>query len=145
MIRQLVVALVLMINAGVVLADIAPPPKNDGGEKTAVEPWWPEALAGVLGGSVGGTLGIVGAVFGICAGLGVARRFVVGLALAMIVFGAGVLLAGIAAVAGGQPYHVYYPLLLIGIITAVVFGCNYPFIKRRYEQQELQRISALDS
>jgi hypothetical protein len=40
---------------------------------------------------------------------------------------------------------VYYVPLLIGGVTAMVFGINYPMLKRRNEQLELRRPSALDS
>ena len=38
-----------------------------------------------------------------------------------------------------------YPLLLLGLICPLVFGFNLPIVRRRYDQQELRRISALDA
>ena len=52
---------------------------------------------------------------------------------------------GVGALLSGQPYHVYYVPLMIGGIMATVFGINYPIIKRRNEQMELQQMRAMDS
>ncbi len=145
--RKLVaVILVMAISTHVVLADLAPPPKKKGGgDASEVQPWWDEQTAGWLGGLAGGSVGLLGAAFGIMAGLGVARRLVLTSALVFACVGVLVFLAGLIALAIGQPYHVYFLPLLLGGITAVVFGVNYPAIKRRNEQMELQQMSALDS
>ena len=95
--------------------------------------WWSEIEAGWFGGLMGGTLGIAGGILGTLAGLGRARSLVLTASLAFACFGATALLAGIAAVTGGQPYHVYFPLLLGGAVMAFVFGINYPAMKRRYD------------
>jgi hypothetical protein len=147
MMRNLVAVLLMMvISTNVVLADLAPPPKKKGGDDaSAVQPWWDEQTAGYLGGFIGGSVGLLGAVFGITAGLGVARRLVLLSALVLACAGIVVFLAGLVALGIGQPYHVYFLPLLIGGITAVVFGGNYPALKRRNEQIELQQMSAMDS
>jgi len=45
----------------------------------------------------------------------------------------------------GQPYAVYYPLLLIGLIGTVVPAGVYPALKRRYEEVELRAMRAMDA
>jgi heme A synthase len=47
--------------------------------------------------------------------------------------GAG-LLGGIVAAATGQPYTVYFPLLLLGLIGGGVFGMNYRKMGASYEE-----------
>jgi len=136
---------ILLALISVQLAQANDPPIPDGHGNAMAQPWWSESDAAWMGGGAGGVIGILGAVFGIVAGMGIARRFIVTLALGMFVFGVIVLLAGMIALANGQPYHVYYPLLLLGGISSFVFGFNYPFLKRRYEQIELQRMSAMDA
>ena len=148
MIRQLVVVLMLTISAGPVLADALPPPKKDGAKNAgaeSVEPWWSETDAGWIGGGVGGTVGLLGAAFGITAGLGRARRFLLHATLALALLGVAILLVGLVAYAVGQPYHVYYVPQLIGGVMAFVFGFNYPIIKRRNEQMEMQQMAAMDT
>src|SRR6516225_390510 len=148
MIRQLVAALLLtVISANHLMADGPPRRELPWGEVRIVDPdqeWWSETQAGWLGGLVGGSVGILGAVYGIAAGLGLFRRFILVFTLVMTCLGITLLLAGIGAVVTGQPYHVYFLPLLIGGIVAMVFGINYPMLKRRNEQLELQRMSALD-
>ncbi|MSQ94546.1 MAG: hypothetical protein EXR98_08310 [Gemmataceae bacterium] len=137
--------LVMAISTGLARADLAPPKKKGGADPGMVQPWWDEETAGWLGGLTGGSAGLLGAVYGITSGLGVARRFVLQSTLVLACVGVAVFLAGLIALAIGQPYHVYFLPLLVGGITAVVFGVNYPVIKRRNEQMELQQMSALDS
>jgi hypothetical protein len=52
---------------------------------------------------------------------------------------------GLVAVAIGQPFWVYYPLLLIGIIAPAVFGFNLPAIRRRYDEREMRKMAAQDA
>jgi hypothetical protein len=107
--------------------------------------WWSDRDAGWIGGIGGSTVGMLGALIGILCGCGIARRLVLTLMAVLIGLGVLSLLVGLIALALGQPYAVYYPLLLIGIILAAVCGGNYPTIRRRYEQNELRKMAALDA
>lgn len=106
--------------------------------------WWGEGTAGWIGGIVGGVGGLVGAVIGVLVGLGKARRFVLALASALTALGIVALGAGLVAVLLRQPYAVYYPLLLGGVIAACVMGFNLPKMRRRYEELELRKMAAMD-
>ena len=145
--RHLVVAAVLMINGSPLFADVAAPPNQQQVAPPAAnaDEWWSARSAGWIG-AIGGTGGgLLGAVFGIMAGFGIARQFVLNSILALTGLGVAILLAGIVALALAQPYHVYYPLLLFGGILALVFGVNYPHLKRRHAELELQKMAAMDS
>ncbi len=107
--------------------------------------WWTEPQAGLAGGIAGGCLGTLGALIGILAGLGLARRFTLAACWTCISLGGTMLLAGLAALFFGQPYHVYFPLLLAGGIAAAVCGFNLPALYRRYRQIEMRRMSAMDA
>jgi len=144
MLRQLLVVLILMFSASTAFADLAPWPKKDAGNPP-VQEWWNEQEAGWLGGLVGGSLGIAGAIFGVTAGLGKARSFVLALAAVLCGLGVTLLTCGAVAVATGQPYHVYFLFFLIGGVLTFVMGLNYPMLKRRYDQLEFQRMRAMDS
>jgi len=39
---------------------------------------------------------------------------------------------------------VYYPLLLGGGITALIFGANYRSVRHRFQQIELRKMQATD-
>ena len=58
--------------------------------------------------------------------------------------GVSLVLGGIAP-ARGLPYHVYYPLLLIGAIALLVPASTLPRLAKRYQELELRRMSALDA
>jgi hypothetical protein len=106
--------------------------------------WWSEQSGGWIGGIGGGVFGILGAMIGVLAGLGKARRFVLTLTTILALLGAvGLILGGVAFLLK-QPYAVYYPLLLCGVILAAVCGGNLPVLRRRYEEMELRKMSAMD-
>jgi hypothetical protein len=63
-----------------------------------------------------------------------------------LVAGAGVgvllLLFGLVALAAGQPYAVWYPCLLLGLLLSVL-GTVFVFVMRnRYRQVELRKMQA---
>ena len=106
--------------------------------------WWSN-WAAVWIGAVGGTIiGCLGALIGTLAGLGLARRFVLTLNLAMVVFGVTCLVFGVVALSVSQPYAVYYPLLLSGIVCTFVFGVLLPQIRQRYQQIEIRKMASMD-
>jgi hypothetical protein len=77
--------------------------------------------------------------------MGRARRLVLSLLTFMIAASAVALLLGGVALAIGQPYTVYYPLLLLGVIGVAVPVGSLVAFRKRYEQLELRRMSAFDS
>ena len=107
--------------------------------------WWDARQAGWLGGILGSSLGILGAVIGTLSGLGRARRLVLSLTLTTVIVSAFLLVLGVVALVLKQPYAVWYPLLLCGAIGTIVIGSLLPMIKRRYAEQELRRMTALDA
>ncbi|MCE5301994.1 MAG: hypothetical protein LLF97_02660 [Planctomycetaceae bacterium] len=107
--------------------------------------WWNGRAGGWIGGVGGSILGLLGATIGILSGLGKARRFVLVLTTTLAVLGMVSLVVGLVAVVLGQPYAVYYPLLLGGTILAAVFGGNFPMLHRRYQQIELRKMAAMDA
>jgi len=106
--------------------------------------WWDGRTAGWLGAIGGSLIGLFGAVLGALVGLGRARQFVLASVHTLLALGACSLTAGLLALWLGQPYAVYYPLLLFGIVLTAVFGFSVRTVRRRYEQLELQRMAAMD-
>ena len=106
--------------------------------------WFGNSTAGLLGGLGGGLIGLWGAMIGILSSRGKARRFVLSSANALFVIGIASLVGGVAALATTQPYAVYYPLLLIGIILVAVFGKMRGSLLARYEQLELKQMQSMD-
>jgi hypothetical protein len=54
------------------------------------------------------------------------------------------LAVGLVALALGQPYAVWYPLLLMGVLDPVLAFSLLPSARRRFEEIELRRMRALD-
>jgi hypothetical protein len=106
--------------------------------------WWGDRFAGWLGGIGGLAVGVLGAVIGWLTSAGRARGLALGLLKALMLTGGMMLIVGVAALFLGQPYAVYYPLLLIGGISTVVAAGVFPTARRRYEEIELRKITAMD-
>ena len=107
--------------------------------------WWSDRSAGLIGGIGGSLLGLIGAAIGVLAGIGAGRRAVVLLLIAMTALGGVLLTAGIVAVVLGQPYGVYYPLLLGGGLCGMLGTIGFVATRQRFAQVELRRMQALDA
>lgn len=94
------------------------------------------AFIGVFFGGVGGGIG------GTLAPKGKAKTLVMSITYAGIALGIVNLISGGIAVLTQQPYHVYYPLLLIGVILTVVELSILPTLNKAYARSEQQRLDA---
>jgi hypothetical protein len=90
-------------------------------------------------------LGLYGALIGLFGSRGRGARVVIPMMMGAIVLCALLLLIGIIAWGIGQPYAVWYPLALSGAIGALVTASLLPVMKRRFEELELRRMTALDA
>lgn len=107
--------------------------------------WWSDKTAGFIG-AIGGTaLGLIGAAYGVAMARGRHRRFV--LASAKLVMGAGVGLLVTTAVAlfQGQPYAVWFALLLLGVLSVGLALLVLTLGRKAFDARELQRMRAMDS
>jgi hypothetical protein len=112
---------------------------------TPADAWWSPAAGGWIGGVAGSAVGVLGAAIGTLCSFGRGRRFVMAGLLAMGVGGLLALVAGLVALAMGQPYAVWYPLLLLGGLTPALAFTLRPTARRRFEALELRRMQALDA
>lgn len=108
--------------------------------------WWTPVQAGWIGGIGGSAVGVVGAVVGGLSGYlvprGKCKGLVLGLMVAGVCAGLAALVTGIVAVSIDQPYHVWYPLALLGTIPTLVLGPMVPVVMMRYRQAEARRLEA---
>lgn len=112
---------------------------------TVAAGWWSPRLSAIFGGIGGSLFGCFGALIGCLAGIGKARRFVLAMTKVLTALGILLTIGGIVAVACRQPYAVWYPLTLLGVISAAVCGANLPAIKKRYEDLEIRRMTSMDA
>lgn len=110
--------------------------------------WW-SSQSSVLVGSIGGggfgaIVGLMGAAAGVLAPRGLARRLVMGAFITAFAIGLAALSAGVYAVIIGQPYHVWYGLVLIGGLTTTLMGFLLPVVAMRYRQAEARKLDAAE-
>ena len=108
--------------------------------------WWSQqasAWIGAIGGGGGGALaGIFGSLMGFLAPRGIGRTPMLAAHTLFILCGIAALVAGIAALAMSQPFHVYFPLLLGGGVVSIVMGSLLPLARLRYRQAEQRKMDA---
>ena len=107
--------------------------------------WWSATTAGIVGGVAGAAIGILGAVLGSLASRRAAREFVMATLKLGTAVGVMSAAAGLVALALGQPYEVWFVLLLLGAILGLVLGGLIRSVGTRYEASELHRMRAMDS
>ena len=107
--------------------------------------WWPAHWSSWIGAGVGITFGCWGSLLGILSQIGRGRGFVSTSVLVNIVVGMVALILGLAAVVMNQPYHIYYPLLLIGVLlTCIMLGMRKNLM-RQFSAAEERKMAAMDA
>lgn len=143
--RRLVVNVALAGRGTVVLGPLRLVEYDPGEDPLALPgQWWGERMGGLIGGSLGALMGCLGAATGVLASRGKARGFVMGALKTMFAFGLVCAAAGLAALVDSQPYAVFYPLLLLGVLCSVLPVGLRRTAGKRYEQLELRRMAAQD-
>lgn len=108
--------------------------------------WWTPETGTYIGAFGGAGLGLLGAIVGPLCGYLVPRNRGRGLVLGLLGFlalvGVGLLVTGIAALVDRQPYHVWYPLTLMGFIGTVVGTSLFFAMRLRYRTMEQRKMDA---
>lgn len=143
--QKLVVNLVLPGRGTVYVGPLRLVQYGPGEDPLAAEgQWWSGRQAGLFGGLAGGFVGILGVLAGTLASMGKARGAVFAIMKSVMAAGVACLILGLVAVAIRQPYEVYYTLLMFGVICAIVPAGALRTLRKRYEELELRKMSALD-
>jgi hypothetical protein len=106
--------------------------------------WWGNRTGTLMGAILGPLLGILGALVGTLSGWGRGKNVCIAICWFTVVFGVVCLITGIVALTMGQPYVVYYPPLLLGLIGTVVMGSILPTIRKRFSDIELRKMESMD-
>jgi len=112
---------------------------------TAPGAWWSDRTSGLVGGIGGGAIGCFAGLLGWFSARGKVLGFVT--AGASVLLGLGVISFGAAIFALGahQPYGVWYPLVLIGVILLVTGPILFLRTRRTHREHELRRMASLDA
>ena len=110
-----------------------------------VQPWFdPNHYAWVPGTVYGVAAGLMGGLVGVLAPRGRARTFILRAWFALWAIAAVLLAAGFVALAQGQPWGIWYGLLLPGAVGTLVVGANTLVVVKTYRQVEERRLAAKD-
>jgi len=107
--------------------------------------WWSDSAGGWIGGLAGTSIGLLGGLIGFFAWRQKGRTLVFAIMGATVCLGGIALTTGLIALVSGQPYAVWYPLVLLGTISSGVMAINWYPLKKRFEAAEMQRLSAMDA
>ena len=110
------------------------------------EPWFDLSSQIWLGIGGGVFCGVWGSALGVLAGLlipkGKGKAVIFGLLFVGLVVGLTMLTAGVVAFVVGQPYGVWYSLLLPGKLLSLLAGVFVFVARHRYRQVELRKMTA---
>jgi len=112
-----------------------------------MEPWFDPQKAGLIGGIIGACIGGAGAIIGSTCWLFIRKgwkRLVYGMFGTVITVSVGLLVTGLIALFMKQPYHVWYPFLLSGVIGTVVFSPLFLVMRRLFTVMEMRKMQAKD-
>jgi hypothetical protein len=119
--------------------------EGDLGLQKQASAWWSDRAAGMIGGIGGTVLGTLGGLLGTLGAKGRCRRFVVSTSLVLIGLGVVLTIAGLVAVVSKQPYGVWFPLLLCGVLLVAIIPPRLKQFRRGYEDLELRRMASMDA
>jgi uncharacterized membrane protein len=110
-----------------------------------IEPWFdPNHYAWAPGTAYGVLAVLMGGLVVWLAPRGRAKDFVLRAWFTLWVVAVALLIVGIVALVSGQPWGVWYGLLLPGAIGTLVVGANSLVIRKRYGEVEARRLAAKD-
>jgi hypothetical protein len=107
--------------------------------------WWPDSAAGWIGGIGGSVLGCLGSLLAVLAAKGRCRGFVIWTSLTLIAMGIIAAVAGVAAVTIGQPYAVWFPLVLLGVLLLSILPFRLRQYQKGYADLEMRRMASMDA
>ncbi len=107
--------------------------------------WWTERTGAWVGAIGGSAIGCLGGLIGFLASRRQARPFVMATLYLLIGLGALSALAGSIAFATRQPYAVWFPLVLVGVLLLTILPFRLRDLRRGYEEAELRKMMANDA
>ncbi|SPE17412.1 conserved membrane hypothetical protein [Candidatus Sulfotelmatomonas gaucii] len=110
-----------------------------------MQPWFdPIHYAWIPGSAYGVAAALLGGAVGVLAPRGRARNFILRSWFALWAVAVVLLIAGFVALAQGQPWGIWYGLVLPGAVGTLVVGANSYVVQKAYRQVEERRVAAKD-
>jgi hypothetical protein len=106
--------------------------------------WWGDRTGGRIGAVAGLSLGLLFPAIAFLLHAGWAPRATRAVTLLLQLAGDACLVIGLVALSTGQPYAVYYPLLLVGFLTALLSIVMLFRGRRLQALREVQRLEAMN-
>ena len=110
--------------------------------------WFEPYMSGWIGGIGGATIGTLASVWEIMAHKFASKtkykKFIFVFFMAFVVTGVISLCVGIFALVTGQPYHVWYLFLFLGIFVPPIMTSRYMSVRKIYRQSELNKMNIDD-
>ncbi len=131
------------MTTGNVFAILQSPDNTDKVETT--QAWWNGRTSGLIGAGVGILGGIFGTGIGICSNIRKTRSVANILLLIMPILGIACIPVALFALILRQPFHVWYPLLLPGLLFTVLGFAFGPMVKKRWNDEDLRKIQTMDA
>ena len=105
------------------------------------EPWFdPNHWAWLPGTLLGFSVGFWGSLVGVLVPLGKGRSLVTGFTLLLTLLATGSVIAGLLALAQGQPFGVWFFLVVPGLPIAIILLVGLAFLPRLYQIVEARRM-----
>jgi drug/metabolite transporter (DMT)-like permease len=112
-----------------------------------MEPWFDSRTAGIIGGIIGICIGIAGGIIGGISWLCIRKgwkKLVYSMFGSVIIISFALFIIGLIASLCKQPYHVWYPFLLSGLLGTIIFSSLLPMIRRLFIEIEMRKMQAKD-
>jgi hypothetical protein len=110
-----------------------------------INPWFdPNHYAWIPGAAYGVAAALMGGLVGWLVPRARARKLILRSWFVLWAIAVAMLGTGVVALAGGQPWGVWYGLVLPGAIGTLVLGANTFVIQKRYREAEERHVAAKD-
>jgi len=108
-----------------------------------MDPWFDIKYSWIPGTVLGTLCGLLGAISGTCAGKGIGRNIILNNLKIFDSISICFLVAGLVALAKGQPYGIWYGLTWGGFIPTLVLVPNYFVIRHAFTRAEMRKLDAM--
>ncbi|MBU1239209.1 hypothetical protein KKF84_13155 [Myxococcota bacterium] len=108
------------------------------------KPWWSPGATSIIGALWGSLFGLFGVASAVLIQKGRGKRFVLLTMVAAALLGLIATIVGVIAYYKDQPYDLYFPILLVGVLSMFLAPFIFTYAKQHYTELELRKMKAQD-